>query len=286
MKNLLMTFSTIFLFAAANAQLMNPGFESWEGAGGAAYPTAWLWNPGTMEWTRTTDARSGSFALEVSVWYYYTDTKAEQWAPVNFKPTALAGYYKYTGNTIQNQTTTLTTDDTAFATIYLTKWNTTTQKTDTIGRGHMPLLGSPSYRHFSCPVVYTSVETPDTVFVSMDPSLMRNGGTYFSPSTDGRNSFLKIDDLYLQDATTDVYEVATPSVTVWPNPAREQLIVRTDNVGSVARLYDLSGRQVLTKTLSGSINKIDISSLPAGPYVLSVSDQSNNTLMTQTITHQ
>ena len=77
MRNLLLTFSTLLLLTNAQAQLVNPGFESWEGAGTGTYPTAWQWIPGTMEWTKTSDARSGSFALEVSVWYYYTDTKAE-----------------------------------------------------------------------------------------------------------------------------------------------------------------------------------------------------------------
>ena len=286
MRNLLMTFSTLLLVTNAQAQLVNPGFESWEGAGTSTYPTAWQWIPGTMEWTKTSDARSGSFALEVSVWYYYTDTKAEQWAPITYRPSAFRGWYKYTGNTIKNQTTNLITDDTAFATVYLTKWNTTTFKSDTVGRGSIFLLGSPEYRQFTCPITYTSTAMPDTVVVSMDPSMMRNGGTYFSPNTDGRNSFLKIDDLSLQDATTEVAEITKPSVTTWPNPAREQLFVRTDEAESVVRLYELSGRPVLTQTLSEGINQIDLRSLPAGLYILSVSDQNNNSLMTKTVAHQ
>ncbi len=127
---------------------------------------------------------------------------------------------------------------------------------------------------------------PDTVVVSMDPSMMRNGGTYFSPNTDGRNSFLKIDDLSLQDATTEVAEVTKPSVTTWPNPALEQLFVHTDETESVVRLFELSGRPVLTQTLSEGINQIDLRSLPAGLYILSVSDQHHNTLLTKTVAHQ
>lgn len=280
-----MTLSALLTLSVADAQIANAGFEQWDTVLSAYYPTDWPLL-GTTIMQRTTDAHSGNYALEVSVWYYYTDTKAEQVAPINYRPEAFCGWYKYTDNIIKNQTTNLVTEDTAFASVYLTKWNTVTNTSDTIGRGQIHLLGSNSYQHFTCPVTYTSAEMPDTVFISMDPSMMRNGGTYFSTDSTGYNSYLKIDDLYLQRWATGVTKLSGMEMKAWPNPASDVLnVVMSDAKDMIYTITDLTGKVAVHSMLRNGSARINLSALPAGPYILSVYDD-QNTIATQTFIRQ
>ncbi len=61
-------------------------------------------------------------------------------------------------------------------------------------------------------------------------------------------------------------------MAVWPNPARN--VINIDNVGAKtsipakAQLYNLSGKLSMEKVLQQGVNSIDISSLPAGAYIV------------------
>lgn len=278
MKRTLIALCMLFSFTSANAQLLNSGFESWDSSG--HYPALWPELASSIL-TRTTDAHSGNYALEVSVWYYYTETVATQIVPIDYRPTAFCGWYKYTDNIIKNQTTNLITDDTAFAAIYLTKWNSASNTTDTIGQGRIALLGSDVYQHFSCPVTYASTAMPDTVIVSMDPSMMRNGGSYFSTDTTGYNSYLKMDDLYLQRWTTGVAQQAQPEFFLMPNPAGDYIQVTT--IGSDIQNYtitNLAGSSVASGIIAGGTANIALTNLAAGPYVIAITNE-HNVVMTK-----
>jgi len=75
------------------------------------------------------------------------------------------------------------------------------------------------------------------------------------------------------------YEVA---LTLYPNPANQQLTVERSAVGgqqSAVRfsIFDLFGRDVKeTGDISAFPYQIDISNLPDGIYILRVSDDSGN----------
>jgi hypothetical protein len=285
MKRVFTVLGALLLLTNAKAQLLNGGFETWETTGSNVYPSGWRLLPGSMQWERVTDAHTGSYAVKVSVWYYYTDTKVEQWAPISNRPTALTGWYRYTENTIKNQVTGLTTDDTAFAVVYLTKWNTTTLTADTVGSGKLELLGSASYKYFSCPITYSSAATPDTVVVSMDPSMMRNGGNYFSPAASGYNSYLTVDDIALQGATTAVSDVATPIIKIWPNPAREYVSVDiAEQVNGNVQVTDISGRVLVDQPFVQGSNLISLKGIGPGIYIVCITDAEANTVVRQVIT--
>lgn len=57
------------------------------------------------------------------------------------------------------------------------------------------------------------------------------------------------------------------SVSAWPNPFTDYLVVRTE-AAQRATLYDLAGKAVLTTKLQSGDNRIDTSTLPHGTYVL------------------
>ncbi len=291
MKRLLITFSALLLMSSVHAQLLNSDYETWTGTAPNYWPTQWdlysngLPHSGALDSWRSSDTHSGSSALQISVWYYYTDTRAVQRVPVTYRPVALIGWYKYTENTIKNQTTNLTTNDTANATVYLTKWNTTTLSADTIGYGIVALLGSNSYKQFSCAINYTSPSIPDTFIVSLDPSLMTNGGhTYFSDA--GNSSFLKIDDLMLQSSTTALEQVSNEEILLWPNPAYSYVEVYVPWASPcTAIVADVTGRVVNNVTLSTGHNRMPLTDLTPGTYLLQITSPHTGKTFTRMLSH-
>ncbi len=74
------------------------------------------------------------------------------------------------------------------------------------------------------------------------------------------------------------------SAKIYPNPANDQLFVRINNLESFGEielsLMDLSGKQVLVKSLNTSIDKpelLDVSSLKRGLYLLTIKTDSGGT---------
>lgn len=291
MKRTLLTISLLFSTLLLHAQLENADLETWTGTEPGFVPQAWqMYSNNTMPLTpmagwRSTDAHGGSYALQLNVWYYYTDTRAQQVAPINYRPVSFGGWYKYTENIIKNQTTNLVTDDTATASVYLTRWNTTTNRRDTAGSGTTMLLGSSVYRQFSCPITYrSSTILPDTVLVSLDPSLMSNGGTYFSENPDGVNSFLKVDDLFLQSSASLTELSPTGLMRLYPNPAQDYVSVALpDTWTGVVTIADLYGRVVTSENINNGVCRIATKNLTPGFYVLTVTNTDKPEIVKQTL---
>jgi len=58
---------------------------------------------------------------------------------------------------------------------------------------------------------------------------------------------------------------------MWPNPAKNVININNDgsnNEYAKAQIYNLAGNLSLEKKLNDGINTIDISSLPAGAYIV------------------
>lgn len=265
MKKVLITLAALMAFSSADAQLANPGFEAWDTTSTGGYnPTDWpLLTLGMKD--RVTDAHGGAYALQVSVWYYYGETRAEQVVPIADRPFAFCGYYKYRDNVVKNNTTNLVTPDTANAQVYLTKWNASSMMRDTIGRGRVDLMGSAGYSHFVCPITYSSAAVPDTIAIVMDPSMMREGN-YFSTADDGKNSFLTIDDLYLQRWSTNIEDQQTQGrLTVTPNPAHDMLHLSIAGNEAKVVITDVTGKVCVTAAGAD----VDVRGLQPGVYHIS-----------------
>jgi len=72
-----------------------------------------------------------------------------------------------------------------------------------------------------------------------------------------------------------VNQLTEPSagINVYPNPAHNQLTVAFSNIkakDAIYQVYNLMGQTVLSGTLKTTTSKIDLSSLSAGMYMLSV----------------
>lgn len=59
-----------------------------------------------------------------------------------------------------------------------------------------------------------------------------------------------------------------PNLIIYPNPANNLLNIKTDAQFDKVDIADLMGRIVQSFVISNSIEKIDISSMPAGLYYI------------------
>jgi hypothetical protein len=111
-----------------------------------------------------------------------------------------------------------------------------------------------------------------------------NGKQYYrikQENQDGKTSYSDVRTITLKNSSP---------VSIWPNPTTDVIRIATqsgDNSSFVkAQVYDLSGRMITQKQLQpASLNTINISSLPAGTYLVRV-ENNNGGFFNQKISKQ
>ncbi|WP_047547492.1 T9SS type A sorting domain-containing protein [Psychroserpens sp. Hel_I_66] len=72
--------------------------------------------------------------------------------------------------------------------------------------------------------------------------------------------------------TLDIEEVVFVDFEIYPNPVQDQLIVKTSlNSAITIEVLDINGRLIHAQSLTDSINKVDLSGLNSGMYLLRIS---------------
>ena len=278
------TFTHLFLIFAmpfiANAQLQNMNFEDWinptdDNTVFNNKPTGWLIGNGlslhestTLYYPPSTDAQNGDYALKLGIWYNYTKDLAQQTAPIASRPAALTGYYKYSNNDVYSGGFGLIKDK-ASATIYLTKWNAVLAQNDTIGSGKIFLDATDDYAYFSCPVIYSSANVPDSITVILDCSLLNNPGNNIMSPESGIASFFTVDNIQLtEDSMGVTTSVLKKSIAIYPNPVAD--VLNFPGLKGTANIYDAAGKLVLSQqAVEHTINLVGIAS---GIYMLQLKE--------------
>ena len=78
------------------------------------------------------------------------------------------------------------------------------------------------------------------------------------------------------DLVTPVFERPCSNIELklYPNPATDWLALETDAYQPLtATLYDLYGRTLLTRQFGRQTEKLDLSALPPGTYLVGVADE-------------
>jgi len=83
------------------------------------------------------------------------------------------------------------------------------------------------------------------------------------------------DFTYIQTGINNVD--ASNSISVYPNPASNQISFVIDNVndGGIATLVDVTGRTITTQIINSGLNTMDVSSFAKGAYFLTVKNGGN-----------
>lgn len=298
-KKLLATTLTIAgFFSAAEAQIPNPGFETW----GSTFsqpqePTGWMSgnlfasplltfpnpNPNPTSVTKETGAgayNTSSAKITTIVLQYNPDPTSipdtlgilaigsanlslqiTQGFPYTARPNQLNFFAKYSPSGV----------DTAYAYIELTRWNGTSK--DLIADGSVMIQSTSSYLQKTINLTYYNSNFPDTCFIA------------FSSSSDVApklGSTLWVDDLSFSgwNSVNDNNPLAE-FVKAYPNPAKDNFYLEVDIADAKeVQVFDMIGNYVCSYTLINQQTSIPVSALSNGFYLYSIIDEKGNVMLT------
>jgi len=96
----------------------------------------------------------------------------------------------------------------------------------------------------------------------------RNGEELYA-LTDGTNAATASSIFVVERGNTGINDVQTNSISLYPNPVKDELLVQSETHIDKFEIYDIMGKQILNGSLSNS-KSINVSALSAGIYVLKI----------------
>lgn len=277
MKLWIIAFLLLIKIAANAQQLPNSSFESWSLRDEYIEPDGWI----------STNAYAYFGAVETC--YPFEDAHSGKWAAkleTRIDPTtkdtlkailAIGNDYENLGIAFTQRPTALklyyqhNLKDTALGAVFLTKWNTQTNKRDTIATAfHFFTDSTNAYKLLTMPFTYTQPIQPDSCIAVFLSTL--------KPKPNPHN-FLLIDDLELTGlVNVSVGELpATKAVKVYPNPVSKVLTIETKKSVKTVTVFDLQGKKVLQATAT----TIDVTALENTYYFLFIAFENGDTYTTR-----
>lgn len=171
----------------------------------------------------------------------------------------------------------------------LYNWNTENGKMDTIAVSYLqPETGGKigNYKKFEAAFDYRKAIKPDSAEVTIYVS-QKDAYQFMT--------VLIVDNVALTDTLTslsvngEIYNEGNGIISVYPNPASDEIQVNigiTENNAYTIILFDITGKEVLTKNVSGSNNpqfEIITKSLANGTYILKVYTDDGNIIASEKV---
>ena len=228
---------------------------------------------------RSNDANSGQYSVEIYTWYTaQIGILISGSNPDNFgipehdlryggfrltrNPLRLTGYYKLTNDTRPDY-------QHVYAMVLLKKFNTGSNKVDTIQFIKHKMLPADKYTFFEIPFSHTSSGAPDSILISFSSWGFCDENNPNSTES-GNCLFLKIDDLKL-----DSEDTANKNIKAYPNPFTNGLNIEYNiETGTSVNISILNylGQTVKTLVSSSFVSpgyyflRWEQSHLPSGVY--------------------
>ncbi len=194
-----------------------------------------------------------------------------QGRPYTDKPSKLKGYFKY--SPVNN--------DSAVAYIHLSKWNTNSNRRDTIAVDSLVFIDNQSeWKDFELNLDYSNYPgvTPDSIVIRFVSSV--NAG--FGGGKVG--SELMIDNLSIEFPVSK-HKNFQSHFDLYPNPFQNQLVIQTPNISAnhTLEIYNLMGDKVFLHFMNHSKQVLDLSFLESGIYFFVLKDAHQSIMGTQKI---
>jgi hypothetical protein len=287
MRKLIYLLAGLLLPSLASAQLRNLDFEQWDHPvlfEDPAYnnPTGWICSNRwygtelamfTDKMVKPVDSsgQHNNYAIRLFTFYNYMKDAAVQTASIDYRPVALKGFYKYEENFIITGGANYI--DTAQVRVWLTKWNTSLSKRDTIGSGIFSAHDSVNtFKPFEVNIAYYSSVQPDSITILLDPSILgRYPELNIQNLAEGGRSVFTLDNLSLANGVTGINAPdGNNKWSVYPVPAKNSINFQSINGNAI--IYDIAGKNVARYVLRNA-SEIDISDLSSGIYILQISNE-------------
>ncbi|HPD66069.1 MAG TPA: T9SS type A sorting domain-containing protein [Bacteroidia bacterium] len=271
-------------FIGTTSQLPNNDFENWTEVS-FEEPEGWLSanafspDPNIVSVTKTTDYQQGNYAAKITnisimsgeiLGFLTNGTIGENGPlggmPVFNNPDKVKFYYKYIPNG----------PDTAVFFTVLTKWDNSLGISVNVEQKQIKLPPTPNYTYFEVSYDYNQTPSADTLNITFGSGNFIDQGNYV-----GLGSALYIDNVTVTYKSSSVEDyLAGNAINIYPNPASDKITIDIRDLfkGEVnISMTDQAGRIVLNKTISvdddGVVKDIDISSLEAGIYLVTVQSE-------------
>ena len=225
--------------------------------------------------SRSTDAHSGLYAMELRNSYNYTtslpsmngtahanfpDSNVYQgfnvFIPLSSKPYALDFYYKYAQNPYGDSTA-----------CNVRIFNTDLAE---IGFGHALVWDlNSAYQLKSVPIIYNFIGIPDSIpaFITVEfKNRINNSIPHVGQRTLIDDVTLNFDPVAVKDQ--DIKN----TFSIYPNPVKSNLIIHSNNA-TYAEFYAADGSLVDIFQLTAPVQTIDASQLITGMYVIKITDK-------------
>ncbi len=283
MKKFIVLAIALCMAASTFAQIPNNSFENWTNTNGYNMPDGWdnlnsmTTSQSVYTCTKGTPGSVGAAYLKLisqtvtgmgvmpGVAVSGTIDMNSMMPAAGFacadRPTSLKGKWQYmaSGN------------DQGFIAIYLTKWNSGMGMRDTIGMAMQMLNGmAMSWANFTIPISYNNPANPDSAIIILSAS----------GDTPVNGSYLYIDNLSFTIPTTGLTTEEVGLLKLYPNPASS--VMQLDLTGLTVPVKSITITNIEGKVVSyvtnatTKINTIDVSTLPAGLYILQVQTEKGN----------
>ncbi|HEV7230049.1 MAG TPA: T9SS type A sorting domain-containing protein [Bacteroidia bacterium] len=284
----ILTLSFLCFAWTANAQqLSNSGFETWTGNVPPPWGTldqamAAAGLSGSSYVTKSSSPHTGSFAAQIQtqaapligtvvqgalIYGTITINVSTQKAtfkglPFTYMPDGTTYYIK--GN--------LVAGDTTGVFVMLSKWNSVSGKRDTLGKGIDTVVSLTStYVLRTVPIKYTLAGIPDSI-----QYIIASSGKKSPPV----GTVITVDDVNLDFATGISEPLFTqPEFMLYPNPAQNQITLSSGNdKARIFSIYDLSGRILMSHTITGRTSVIDLKDFQNGLYIYKITGENAEVL--------
>jgi hypothetical protein len=270
MKKLMSAFIPAILFTLiANAQILNPGFESWTSGNPNNWSTTNIPIAGFINVTQTTDKHSGSSALRGEVASFQgtllppllqSGSSGNGFA-ISQRYTVFELYYKFTP----------VSGDQFVANVSLK------QSGSIIAQGAMALgTALSTYTKLDVPLTYTGAGVPDTAFIQI-LILGPTGNDYHAASV------MFVDDVSFTYSTgIENTLVSDLSEKSYPNPSNVSVFIPLNGAKSGnIEVYDLYGKKINTTAFESSFAgeqyiNLSVAEFSSGIYYYVVRDDNFN----------
>lgn len=281
MRFYLVTLLTIFSVGIF-AQIPNGGFEVWADSGAYLVPEGWRSSTenyialGGITVEQDSSAYTGAYAAKIqsvsvgnpaSVYAGLLtngslDNLSKNGDAINYKPLKISGYYKY--NTATN--------DSGFVYLYMNRFNAVLNAEEQVAGAAIFLPLAADWTYFEADVLdaFANAPAPESYVILASST---------KQTDQPEMSTLWLDDLQFNGVSSANNLDLDASLNIYPNPVADHVRIemQTSTMTKIV-LTNSAGRQVLVNTLTDNQTEIDVSNLPSGIYVVSLSLTNGPTL--------